>query len=265
MKNRLLAVATAVASTALLLSACSKNDYNNNNGGNAKFSVYLTDAPANYDAVNVDIQDVQVNSTTDTSSGWQSLHILRPGVYNLLNFRNGIDTLLASYSIPAGKISQIRLILGTNNTVVVGGTSYPLQTPSAQQSGLKLNIQATLTAGVEYRLWIDFDANRSVVTTGNGGYILKPVIRSYTQAIGGSIKGIVLPPLITKGVFILQNSDTIASAIPDATGAFLVAGLNAGAYNVSVTGNGVLKDTLVANVTVTNGQVSTIGTITLHQ
>ncbi|MFB6455353.1 DUF4382 domain-containing protein [Chitinophaga sp. Hz27] len=262
MKNRFLAALTALATTATLFSACSKDD--NNNSGTTKLSVYLTDAPSPYDAVNVDIQDVMVNSTSDSTNGWQSLHILRPGVYNLLNFRNGIDTLLAATDIPAGKISQIRLLLGANNSVVIGGTSYPLQTPSAQQSGLKLNINATLVAGIDYRLWIDFDANKSVVATGNGKFNLKPVIRSYTQATSGSIKGIILPPLTTSGVFVIQNTDTVGTAIPDATGAFLVAGLNAGAYNVAVAGNGVLKDTTLLNVNVTIGQVTNIGSVTLH-
>jgi hypothetical protein len=262
MKNQIMAGLAALSTTVILFSACTKND--DSTSGTSKFSVYLTDAPARYDKVYIDIQDVMVNSTTDADNGWQSLHLLRPGVYNLLDFRNGVDTLLASYDIPAGKISQIRLVLGPNNSVVVDGATYPLETPSAQQSGLKLNVQANLTAGIEYRLWLDFDANRSIVTTGNGKYILKPVIRSYTQATSGSIKGIILPPLSSKGVYVIQNTDTVAAAIPDATGAFLVAGLNAGAYNVAVAGNGILKDTLLTNVNVTVGQVSTIGTVTLH-
>jgi hypothetical protein len=230
-------------------------------------TVYLTDAPSPYDAVLVDVQDVQVNASADgsASTGWQSLHLLRPGVYNLLNFRNGLDTVIASQDLPAGKISQIRLVLGSNNSVVIGGTSYPLQTPSAQQSGLKLNVDAQLVAGVEYRLWLDFDANRSVVVTGNNKYILKPVIRTFTQANGGSIKGMVFPAASVKGIFAIQGTDTVASALPDVTtGAFLMAGLNPGAYNVAIAGNGILKDTVVANVNVTVGQASSIGSITLH-
>ncbi|MBC9930693.1 DUF4382 domain-containing protein [Chitinophaga qingshengii] len=262
MKNRIWAFIMALPALTLLFTACNKND--SNNSGTAKMTVMLTDAPANYDAVNVDIQDVQVNATS-SDNGWQSIHLLRPGVYNLLNFRNGIDTVLASQDLPAGDISQIRLILGSNNTVVIKGTSYPLATPSAQQSGLKLNVHASLTAGIEYRLWLDFDANRSVVTTGNNNYILKPVIRTYTQATSGSIKGIALPLLHVSGVYAIQNADTIAAAKPDAlTGAYLLPGLNAGAYNVAIAGDGTVKDTLVTNVNVSTGQVTTVNAITLH-
>ncbi|MBC9913716.1 DUF4382 domain-containing protein [Chitinophaga varians] len=262
MKNRTWAAIVALPALALLFTACNKND--SDNSGKAKMTVYLTDAPANYDAVNIDIQDVQVNAS-NTDNGWQSIHLLRLGIYNLLNFSNGLDTVLASQDIPAGNISQIRLILGTNNSVVVKGTSYPLSTPSAQQSGLKLNVHATLTAGIEYRLWLDFDANRSVVTTGNGGYVLKPVIRTYTQATSGSIKGIALPLLHVSGIYAIQNMDTIAAAKPDPlTGTYLIPGLSAGAYNVSIVGDGTVKDTLVTNVNVTTGQVTTVNAITLH-
>lgn len=253
-----------VSASLLFLNACSKND--SSSGVNSRLSIYLTDAPAPYDAVYIDIRDIQVNASADaaTGSGWQSLPILRPGVYNLLSFRNGLDTLLASKEIPAGKISQIRLILGANNSVVIKGTAYPLETPSAQQSGLKLNIHADLVADIEYRLWLDFDASRSIVTTGSNKYILKPVIRTYTAATSGTIKGIALPLLHVRGVFVIQNTDTVAAAIPDVlTGAYVIAGLNTGIYNVAIAGDGILKDTTVAAVSVKTGEVSNVGIITL--
>jgi hypothetical protein len=154
-------------------------------------SVYLVDGPATFDKVYLDIQSVQVKASTDASENdWQTLNIGRKGIYNLLDFKNGLDTLLGTIVLPAGHISQVRLVLGTNNNVVIGGVSFPLTTPSAQQSGLKLNINADLTAGVDYRLWIDFDAARSIVQTGAGSYILKPVIRTFTQAESGAIKGV---------------------------------------------------------------------------
>ncbi len=41
------------------------------------------------------------------------------GIYNLLEFVNGQDTLIVDEDIPSGYISQIRLVLGENNTVMV--------------------------------------------------------------------------------------------------------------------------------------------------
>jgi len=116
--------------------ACQK-DSSENNGGKARLQVRLTDAPATYDAVNIDIQKVMINTSEDTSTtqGWVELPMLHPGVYNLLDFRNGIDTVLADMEVPAGRINQIRLILGNDNSVVIDGVEHELKTPSAQQSG----------------------------------------------------------------------------------------------------------------------------------
>ncbi len=264
MKNSIWYMATAFLVVSLAFFSCKKN-YSTT--GSSVFTVALTDDPASYDAVNVDIQEIMVNSSSDTgaSKGWTTLPLMRQGVYNLLDFKNGLDTILTSSELPAGTISQIRLVLGSNNSVVVNGVSFPLKTPSAQQSGLKLNVHATLTAGIEYKLWIDFDAGRSIVETGNGSFILKPVIRTYTQATSGSIKGSILPANSQAMIYAIQNStDTIASAIADTTsGNFMITGLSAGNYNVAVHANAYVDTTLPASVS--TGVVTDLGSIQLHQ
>jgi len=232
----------------------------------SRLELRLTDDPAVYDAVYIDIQKVEVNASSDTgtNTGWQSLPVLRPGVYNLLNFRNGIDTLLAAMDLPAGKLSQIRLILGDNNSLVVNGQSFTLTVPSGQQSGLKLNIDATLTAGIVYRLWIDFDASRSIVAAGNSGkYLLKPVLRTYSEAMGGSIKGFVLPVDAQPQVWAVKGTDTLL-ALPDPTnGYYFVGGVNAGSWNLLIhAGNTAYTDTSFA-VTVSTGEVANAGVVTL--
>ncbi len=243
--------------------ACKKT----NSTGASRLSVSLTDDPSSYDAVNIDIQDIQVNTDTDTGTvkGWTSLPLARKGLYNLLNFKNGLDVLLASSELPAGTVSQIRLILGSNNSVVVHGVNHALATPSSQQSGLKLNIHATLIAGIEYKLWIDFDAGRSIVETGNNSYILKPVIRTYTAATSGAIKGSVVPANSHSMVYAIQNtSDTIGSAIADITsGNFLIGGLPSGNYSVAIHADNYADTTMTSSVT--TGAVSDLGSIQLHQ
>jgi len=90
--------------------------------------VRLTDSPGDYQEVNIDIQDVQVNPET-SESGWQSLNI-KKGIYNLLNLANGLDTLLGIALLPVGHLSQIRLVLGTNNTLKMNDQIIALTTPS---------------------------------------------------------------------------------------------------------------------------------------
>jgi hypothetical protein len=251
---------TATAGAGFIFWSCNKS----NSTGSGHLQVMLTDGPANYDAVFIDVEKVEVNVSSDsgTSSGWQTLNLLRPGVYNLLKFSNGIDTVLAAADLPAGTLSQMRLILGGNNSVVIDGQSYPLKTPSAQQSGLKFNIHSMLTAGIVYRLWIDFDANRSIVSTGSGAYILKPVIRTYSQAIGGSIKGYTLPSAAKPQVSATMGADTLL-ALPDSTGYYFFGGVTAGTWNLLFHAqDSTYRDTTFA-VTVGTGIVTNAGTVTL--
>jgi hypothetical protein len=245
--------------------SCTKD--NGSSGGNSHMNVYLTDGPGSYSAVNIDVQDVQVKAGSDTSeNGWQSLHIIAAGEYNLLDFNNGMDTLIASMDMPAGKISQIRLVLGSNNNVVLNGISYPLTTPSAQQSGLKLNLDANLVAGVAYNLWLDFDAGKSIVATGGGKFMLKPVIRAFVKAESGAIMGIALPVEAKASIYaIAPGNDTISTTIANPlTGMFQLNGLPAGTYSVAVDGSGSFSDTTLTNVSVTTGMSANVGTVQLH-
>jgi len=250
-----------LASGIFIFVSCKKSE-----GGTSHLEVRLTDAPAGYDAVYIDIQKVEVNVSADSgaTSGWQTVNVLHPGIYNLLNFKNGIDTLLAATDLPAGTLSQMRLVLGNNNSVVINGQSYALTTPSSQQSGLKLNIHAALTAGIVYRLWIDFDAARSIVAANDSSkYNLKPVIRTYTEAIGGSIKGYVLPGAAKPQVWAVQGVDTLLALPDSATGYYFIGGANAGSWNLLFHAqDATYKDTAFA-VTVSTGVVTNTGTVTL--
>jgi hypothetical protein len=248
-------VVALIGMLSLVFASCS-------NDGNARLEVRMTDSPGDFEEVNIDIQEVQVNTGSE-NSGWQSLTI-EPGVYNILELTNGIDTLLGAITLPAGKIQQVRLVLGDDNSVVIDGQTYPLSTPSAQQSGLKLNLNVTLVEDVTYTLLLDFDAAASVVEQGNGTYSLKPVIRVISQATGGSIIGVITPLDATPAIFVISGSDTVGSAFTDELGKFKVQGLDAGTYTVSLvpsTGYTTIDKT---NVVVTVGAATNLGIITFE-
>ncbi|HEV2353723.1 MAG TPA: DUF4382 domain-containing protein [Puia sp.] len=255
---------------SLPLLSCNKTA---SSGGSraAYLQVMLTDGPATYDAVYIDIRQVEVNASADSNasdsgaaSGWQTVPLVRPGVYNLLDFRNGVDTILAAADLPAGKLSQVRLILGDSNSVVTAGQSYPMKTPSAQESGLKLNFDATLTAGIDYKLWIDFDASRSIVETGNGKFILKPVLRAYSEAIGGSIKGFALPGSAMPEVWAIQGADTMLALADTTTGYYFFGGVNPGSWNLLFQPRDTTFADTSAMVNVSTGIVTDAGTMTLR-
>ncbi|HEX2395404.1 MAG TPA: DUF4382 domain-containing protein [Bacteroidales bacterium] len=258
MKRNVLLSMLVVISLAIL-TGCNKSD----SDGKSVLQVMLTDAPAEYDQVLIDIQDVQIHRSSDENDGeWISLDV-NSGVYNLLDFRNGMDTLLATIELPAGEISQMRLVLGENNQLKIGEDLFDLMTPSGQQSGLKFNIHANLEGGFTYKLWIDFDAARSVVEKGNGEYSLKPVIRTFTEAVSGAISGVVSPAESLPHIMAVEGTDTL-STFAGADGNFMINGVKAGSWTVYFDPvDPFVGDTI--NVDVQNGIVTEMDTVYFSQ
>ena len=90
---------------------------------------------------------------------------------------------------PAGEIFEIRLILGENNSIKVDDQVISLQTPGAQQSGLKLKIDRELEEESILSVLLDFDATESVIGAGaSGKFILRPVIRVFLDEDDGGNK-----------------------------------------------------------------------------
>jgi hypothetical protein len=288
MKKRFYTIGSTMIFSLLFLffvTACNNEDDNLSKGETARIQLKLTDAPAlEYDEVNIDIQGVKVGvaeeyfytddpyleegDEDDADEGddvvWVDLKVSNPGLYNLLDYRNGETVLLAGGDIPAGKISQVRLILGEESNVVIDGELYSLQTPSAQTSGLKFNLHDVLQPNMMYSFVIDFDASSSVVETGNNKYILKPVIRTYADAYGGSIKGTVVPADSVNYVQLVSGEDTLIS-LPEDNGLFLFAGLEEKSWNLTVFADTLSnrEDTLITDIGVEEGVVVDLGEIQL--
>ncbi|ESU29161.1 hypothetical protein FLJC2902T_12030 [Flavobacterium limnosediminis JC2902] len=227
----------------------------------------MTDNPGDYDEVNVEVVDVMIKSNSDTGEGgWVSIGNINPGIYDLLELTGGISVILADNEVPSGHLGQMRLILGDENTVVKDGIIYPLRTPSAQQSGLKLQINQTLEPDFTYNFLLDFDVHNSVVVeAGNSGnYNLHPVIRVTTEVASGAIKGTVLPADVPTLASVVVNGVTVTAETND-IGVFQLNGIPSGTYSVTLTpdaasGLGVL---VVDGVVVVNGQITDMGSLTL--
>lgn len=141
----------------------------------AQLRLRLTDAPADYQQVNIDVQQVRIKMASDTNA-FIDLDT-RAGIYDLLQLRDGVDTLLADDLIPAGTLREIRLILGYENTVMVDSTLHTLLTPSAHSSGYKIKLNRPVDSDELTEITIDFDAMESVNPHPNGGYLLQPVLK----------------------------------------------------------------------------------------
>jgi len=243
---------TLVGLLVVQLTSCDKDKTDDKQVAN--LTIQMTDAPANYEAVMVDVKGVEV---TADGGGTVMLNTTAK-VYNLLELSNGVSAMIATGDLNAGKVSQIRLILGTNNSVKVAGVVYPLTTPSAMQSGLKLQVNKTFEAGIDYSILLDFDASQSIVLTGTNEYQLKPVIRTIDTAISGSIKGSITP--LTANVLVTAISNGVTyTTVTNANGSFLLAGLPLGTYDITITPVLPLLPKTITGKTVVVGASTNLG------
>jgi hypothetical protein len=237
-----------------IVAACSNSD-SELDRGDASLKFYLTDNPGEYQEVNIDVEEVRV--IVNDSLYEITTH---SGIYNLLDFTNGKDTLLADAGFEGGFLSQIRLVLGENNTIMIDSVLYDLKTPSAQTSGLKLNVHEEILPGEAYAYIIDFDAQKSIVKKGNGGYNLKPVIRVFTEVLTGSVRGIVSPADADSLISLIMTQDTITT-LSDSLGNFMFRGLEPGQYDIDIMATSDYSDTTLTGIEVFAGQTTEIDTI----
>ncbi|WP_224488431.1 DUF4382 domain-containing protein [Robertkochia flava] len=264
MLNKFLLNVLAIISVTTALVGCSDND-DTKLSQNARLTVRLTDAPGDYEAVNIDVQGVMVNASDDPESGWEEMQDVNTGIYDLLELTGGLNVLLADNQWPAGELKQIRLVLGENNTVVVDGNEMPLETPSAMQSGLKVKVNETLEAGYTYDIILDFDVDASIVEAGNSGNKnLKPVIRASSVATSGIISGSVEPSGFQTKVSVMVGEEEV-SAYTDETGNFMLYGVPAGTYDVLVTPDPEVRygSATIEGVTVVNGETTQLDPVVL--
>jgi len=237
--------------------------------------VGLTDAPAcGFDHVKVTVQKVRVNQSAtaaDTDAGWTDITLNPALQVDLLTLTNGALTTLGQTPLGPGHYSQIELVLAANdsgnplaNSVTpTGGAETALKTPSAQQSGLKLNADFTINANQMADLLLDFNACKSVVHAGNSGkYLLKPVISVIPNFISG-VSGYLDPGLANSStlVSVQQAGAIVRSTAPDSTGKFTLEPVAPGTYDLVIAApghvTGVMTGVVVADQTITAVNSST--------
>jgi hypothetical protein len=255
------------------------SDDNDKLESTSRVQLKLVDSPGDYEEVNVEIVDVLYNSTED-EGGWTSItpDDFTPIIVDLTELVAGNDLLLSDVIVPSGMLKQIRLVLGNNNTLLIEGEEDPihLDTPSAQQSGLKLKLNTELEPGYSYTFILDWDVQKSIVKAGNSGkYILKPVIRVNAEVNSGSIKGIVvgkpiegdgtseaIPLKYARVSVYTVNEEYITGTSTDENGNFIIRGLDAGEYEIVVEHNKYI-DYESETIKVSVGEITDVGSIEL--
>lgn len=259
-----------------LLSACGGGG-GTDDGGSGTMRVAMTDAPAcGYQAVNVTVEKVRVHQSAgagESDAGWQEVVLSPAKRIDLLTLTNGVLEELGQTALPAGTYTQLRLQLASNastpmaNSVVTAADGeVALDTPSAMQSGLKMNANITVESGKVADLVLDFDACKSIVKAGNSGrYNLKPVIRVLPRVMDAGLRvvGYVSPALANTStqVSVQLNGAPVKATPPDASGKFTLYPVPAGTYDLVVAANGRATATITA-VPVTAEAVTTVNAST---
>ncbi len=255
-------IATTLLLAGLVLAAgCSKNNPVSNPTGTVRLQ--MTDGPGPFDAVHLVVTQVAVHRGGETdASGWE---IVRSdtATYDLMELRNGVFAALGQAIVPAGHYTQIRLVIGDGSTVTVDGVPHPLTIPSGYQTGYKLVGPFDVPANGLVDLALDFDAARSIHLAGDGTWVLYPVCRVMPFSTAGSIAGRILPITATVTVLAMVGADTVATTVPGNDGAFVLAPLAGGAYDVAIRSTGAWRDTTIAGVAVTAQHTTTVPDVAL--
>lgn len=252
--------------------------------GSKGISLFLTDDPSMvFDNIFVDIQKVEIKAENEgeiekehsrgneskedddkgsTSGEWITLSS-RPKVYDILKYRNGLDTLLATGSFQSvSSIRKVRITFGSNNKAISNGVTSPL---SLKKNVIVLDIKDDMVeqATGHVNLWLDLDGSQSVKRHGNE-LELEPGMKAFSKEKAGSIAGRVMPADAKAIVMAINGTDT-ATAKPEREGEFKIMGLKAGTYKLLVhaTENNYVDAS--QNIVVRTKEDSHAGTISLHK
>ncbi len=192
--------------------------------------------------------------------------------FNLLDLQNGRTDLLAEATVPAGRYTQMRLIV-TGGQITLNDDEnriYTLTVPSGSQSGIKLHLTFDVVAGEETLLLLDVDLSRAF-TAIPGGHIEDPeTIRTFhftpsvamrlielveAGSISGTVTGEDTNPLGDVSVTAYTGVDVVASSSTNEEGTYTLAGLGTGVYRLVFLANGY-ENHVVDDVAVYAGEVT---------
>jgi hypothetical protein len=235
--------------------------------GTLKLSI--TDAPAcGYDNVFITVKEIRVHQSEDAvdgDEGWQTIPVIdAPRRIDLLELTNGVLEELGQTVLPAGKYTQMRLLLADNddiplaNSIVLSDSKneIPLKTPSGQQSGIKMNVDIMIEPNTVADFVLDFDACKSVVKAGASGlYLLKPVVRviPVLSTTAQRIVGYLDTTTLGASTLVSAQKDgvVIRSTAPDSDGMFVLFPIPVDTYDL------VIASTARATAVMTGVPVST--------
>jgi hypothetical protein len=203
----------------------------------ALVNVLLIDAPGDFDEVWVEIMGVELlpsGSRGLENGDWVFLpYTPVDKLVRLTDLVGSQRLLLGRKEVPAGIVSQVRLLLGGTHYFIKNGQRFPLQLANDSERRITVDLQANATAGFALDIYIDFDVASSIHAAGSGVFLLNPTLRAFTLERTTEIRGIVRPPAARPFVYAIYEADTFAT-LTSSTGEFRFRGLPPTPYRILI-------------------------------
>ena len=255
---------TLVAASILTLCGCGGVSPS----GGGTLNLFMSDAPLpEVTSLNITIDRIEAH----LDGQWIEIET-EPQTIDLLTLTQN-ETMIGSAGVPSGTYTQIRLFV-SEATVTDDTGTHDVTIPSAAQTGIKLNVNATVD-GSAVGILMDFNVQKSLIRQGNGKYRLQPVIpvvlkdqagsiSGYATYGGQMIKGVHVTATYTDGTNYPLGTE-VNTSMSMVDGSFKLWALKEGVYKVDFfweEGFVRLKGT-VEDVVVTGGQNVDLGNVEL--
>jgi hypothetical protein len=249
-----------IATMGIVAQSCNKDEATANPGTMGTMKVKMTDDPANYAALNMEITKVEAFSE---QSGWITLNS-QSQMVSVLSLTNGTETILANTAVSAGVYSKLRITFGSTNTLVLnaesGGNTCNLGFGSNSSHQVEIEINEQVESNSTAEILIDFNVAGSIIGSGTT-YIVNPIMEIIEDA-GTGVKGDVDGESFAH-VTVWNQSDSV-NCYTNFQGKFLIRGLDAGTYDLKVKAcgdQGEINSVTLTGITVTDGEIEDVGTI----
>lgn len=256
-----------VALSGIMFQSCKKDNVepiqpaDNTKGA---MSVKMTDAPGDFEALDVEIIKVEAYLQ---NQGWVTLNS-ESHMVSVLDLTNGVSTSLASSTnVSAGLYSKIRLTFGNQNTlwlgIGLGGNQIALNFASNTEQQVEIQVDEQVEAGATTEILLDFNAAQSIIEAGNT-YLLQPVISEIedpSTGAYGQVQG------AARASVTLSDGERTFSTYIAANGSFKLQGMADGTYDIVISGvregESQLREATIENVVIVQGQFTNAGSIQL--
>ena len=200
--------------------------------------VHVTDAPPDDDVTSIMVtvgevkihkavaeQEQEHQSTENTSQTqeqeqqqeqqgegeWISIEITGDNPFDLVELKEGgLEELLASGNVTAGKYTQIRM---TVDNIEVSLGENDLEEAILPSGELKFVRPFDIVEGETTVLLLDFDADKSVTVTGGGKIIVKPVVKLTITSPAPALSLEITSP--EDGVEVNESHVTVNGSVSD--------------------------------------------------